>query len=132
MGEGVSGSELVSNANTLCAGGYFPCLNANNIEFNKCGSPGVQGFFIANKLGEHATTTVVCGTQSGIAEDYWVGCGNTSAIRLITIPQSCNGFTLGRDCDNVVGSEFNCRDDADGPIEQVSSSNPMHGVLCCR
>lgn len=121
-----------NNANSLCAGGYFPCLNANNINLDKCTAPGVQGFFIANKLGEHDQGNGACGAQMNLVDDYWVGCGNTTAIRLITIMPMCNGFSTGRDCENNTGSEFNCRDDRDNPIEQVASANPVHGVLCCR
>jgi hypothetical protein len=120
------------NANSLCAGGYFPCLGAQTIDLAKCSAPTLQGFFIANKLGEHAGGNVICGTQSGISEDYWVGCGNTSGIRLVTITQPCNGFSTGRDCDNNAGSEFNCRGDSDNQIEQVISTNQVHGVLCCK
>lgn len=121
-----------SNANSLCAGGYFPCLSATNINLPKCNASSTVGFFIANKLGEHEGTNIVCGPQTGPSEDYWVGCGNTSGIRLITIPQPCSGFSLGRDCDNNTGSEFSCRDDRDNPIEMVISTNQIHGVLCCK
>lgn len=122
----------MNNAFSLCANGYSICGNANNIDLAKCNAPSMQGFFIANKLGEHNGGTVICGTQIGISEDYWVGCGNTSAIRLVTISQTCNGFSTGRDCDNNMGSEFNCRGDSETPIDQIISTNQVHGVLCCR
>lgn len=120
-----------SNAYTLCAGGYTICGNANTIDLAKCNGTAVQGFYIARVLGEHKST-VSCGTQSGLTEDYWAGCGNTSKIQPINIPQPCSGFSLGRDCDNGGGSSFNCHGDDERPIEGITSTDPVHGVLCCK
>lgn len=121
-----------SNATTLCASGYSICQNTIDIDLAKCNAAGMPGFYIGDKLGEHNSTMAACGTQNNLIEDYWVGCGNPSNIRLVSIPQTCNGFLAGRDCDNGTGSEFNCNGDNQTPIEDIVSTNPLHGVLCCK
>jgi hypothetical protein len=121
-----------ANATTVCASGYEICRNADRIDLAKCNAPSIPGFFIANVRGEQSGGMGVCGNHPMSNEDYWAGCGNTSSIRLVSLPQPCMGFSLGRDCDNSMSSTFNCRDDNDKPIEDVTSTTPVHGVLCCK
>lgn len=121
-----------TNAYSLCATGYRICPDANTLDLNKCTAPGIQGFFIANKRGEHSSSTVACGGQGNLDDDHWFGCGNPSGIVALTPPGPCFGFSSARDCVNMTGSEFNCRDDNDRSIDEVSSTNPVHGVLCCK
>lgn len=123
-----------SNATTQCASGYRVCQDANTIDLIKCSASGLQGFFIANRRGEHnsAGANVSCSPQGNVTDDHWAGCGSTSGIGLITPSSPCYGFPYGRDCVNTTASEFNCRGDDDRPLEEVISTNPVHGVLCCK
>lgn len=121
-----------TNANSICASGYEICRNADRIEFAKCNAPSIPGFFIANVRGEHNGGMTVCSNQNGFTEDFWAGCGNPSAIRPVPLTMACSGFSNGRDCDQGMNSQFNCRDDNERAIEEVTSTNPIHGVLCCK
>ncbi|MFO0577716.1 MAG: hypothetical protein U1A78_27230 [Polyangia bacterium] len=121
-----------TNANSICAAGYEVCQNADRIDFGKCNAPSIPGFFIARVRGEQSNGMGVCPGNQQLQEDFWAGCGNTSAIRAVTVQMMCSGFSQGRDCDQSGGSSFNCRDDNDRNLEEVTSTNPVHGVLCCK
>lgn len=114
----------------LCASGYEICTKADNIDLAKCNQD-PKGFFIARVVtkrdGKQPPATG-CGSPGRNESGMFAGCGGATQS-VITLTQSCTGFSKAWDCGD---GQLYCFNNNGYSPEATGSTRSDYGVLCCK